>query len=80
VRVFLLAFALALGCTSDHVIGSTTAPDAPMSVDANGDAPKDASVVDSGPDGSGCGGRREPCCTMGMPCQNGLCCVAGTCR
>ena len=76
-KIFLLGLVLALGCTGDHVVGSTSqAPDAAMS-----DAPKDGSgMVDAGNDAGMCGGRREPCCTTGMPCQQSLCCSGGICR
>jgi hypothetical protein len=79
-KVFLFAFALALGCTGDHVVGSTMAPDGAMPEDASGDGSRDANMIDSGTDAGACGGYRQPCCTMGMQCQNGLCCTNGICR
>ena len=78
-KIFVLGLVLALGCTGDHVVGSTSqAPDAAMS---DGGGPKDgSSTVDASNDAGMCGGRREPCCTTGMQCQNGLCCSGGICR
>jgi hypothetical protein len=79
VKIFLLGLVLALGCTGDHVVGSTTnAPDASMPVDGNGS--RDGNAIDASTDAGMCGGRREPCCSTGMQCQNGLCCQGGICR
>jgi hypothetical protein len=81
VKIFLLGLILALGCTGDHVVGSTTdTPDGPMSADAPGSSDGNNMSDGGSIDGPVCGGRRQPCCTTGMPCEAGLTCSGGTCR
>ena len=86
-KILLLA-AFLLGCTGDHVIGSTSDAAATGGSGGNGgsggsggsggmpDALIDAPMIDA----VVCGGSGQPCCTTGRACQGNLRCMQGTCR
>ena len=84
---FVLAIFL-LGCTGDHVVGSTSAPDAAATGGSGGaggtggtGGMPDARPIDApGVDAFICGASGEPCCPTGRACQGNLRCQQGRCQ
>ena len=92
-KIFVLAFLL-LGCTGDHVVGSTA--DAAASGGAGGSGGSSGAGGAGGSGGTGgtggmmidastidappCGMRGQPCCTTGRICDPGLHCNNNVCN